>query len=549
MSYPGIVEALWRSHKKTKNLLLIKKTDLDEVSNKSQEQARRSSQGKSPSNEPSYTTPQRVGLILGPLLFFLTTFFFNHDTLNHEGKMVLAVTLWVATWWITEAIPIPVTSLLPIILLPLTGALDGGAVTSSYGDPIVFLFLGGFIIALAMERWGLHKRIALNIIAVVGTSTSNIVLGFMIATGFLSMWVSNTAAVMMMVPIATAITYQVGQSLKHSKEDYSLEEKKFSKALLFAVGYAGTIGGLGTLIGTPPNLLLAGVVAEIYGVQISFAMWFLYAAPVVVILLFATWLYLIKVAHPIKLKHLPGGKELIKSEKDKLGKISYEEVLVSSIFTFAAFMWITRTFLWENENFFVIPGINDTMIAITAGVLFFLIPSKKVAGRLLDWTVAKDIPWGILLLFGGGLAIAAGFQETGLAHWIGEQLSVLEGVNFIFMIIITATLVLFLTEITSNTATATMMLPVLAALALAINVHPYALMVPAAMAANCAFMLPVGTPPNAIIFATGKLKVTEMVKNGFWVNIACIILIAAAVYIYLPVVFNLDLTVFPDEFR
>lgn len=549
MTYQGIVDALWRSHKKTKSILLFSKTDLDEASSKSKEQAKSSNQSGSPSNKPSYTNPQRVGLILGPLLFLLMAFFFDNDTLSHEGKMVLATTLWVATWWITEAIPIPVTSLLPIILLPLTGALDGKAVTSSYGDPIVFLFLGGFMIALAMEKWGLHKRIALNIIAVVGTSTSKIVLGFMIATGFLSMWVSNTAAVMMMVPIATAITYQVSQSLKNSKEDYSLEEEKFSKALLFGVGFAGTIGGLGTLIGTPPNLLLAGIVEELYGVQISFAMWFLYALPVVVILLFSTWLYLTKVSYPIKLKYLPGGQELIKSEKVKLGKISYEEVLVSCIFIFAAFMWITRTFLWENENFFVIPGISDTMIAITAGVLFFLIPSKKVAGRLLDWTVAKDIPWGILLLFGGGLAIAAGFKETGLANWIGEQLSILDGVNFIFVIIITTTLVLFLTEITSNTATATMILPVLASLALAINVHPYALMVPAAMAANCAFMLPVGTPPNAIIFATGKIKIIEMVKTGFWVNIACIILITAAVYFYLPIVFNIDLTVFPNELR
>ncbi|MDG5470731.1 SLC13 family permease [Jeotgalibacillus sp. ET6] len=549
MSYQTLSDSLWRAHRKTKNLLFFSLSGEGNV-NEDPSESKIKNGNKQPSqNEPSYTTPQRTGLILGPLLFLLTVLFFQPETLSHGGVMVLATTLWVATWWITEAIPIPAASLLPIVLLPVTGALEGSAVTASYGDPIVFLFLGGFMIALAMERWDLHKRIALNIISVVGTSTSNIILGFMIATGFLSMWVSNTAAVMMMVPIATAITYQVSQSLKNSDRDYSGEEEKFSKALLFAVGYAGTIGGLGTLIGTPPNLLLAGIVSELYDIQISFAMWLLFAAPVVIILLFCSWLYLTRVAHPIKLKQLPGGKELIQSEKKKLGHTSYEEKMVAAVFVFAAFMWITRSFLWENENFFVIPGINDTMIAITAGILLFLIPAKSGSGKLLDWSVAKDIPWGILLLFGGGLAIAAGFRETGLASWIGEQLTVLEGVSFILMIVITAALVLFLTEITSNTATATMILPVLASLAVAINVHPYALMVPAAMAANCAFMLPVGTPPNAIIFATGKLKIIEMVKNGFWVNIACVIFITTAVYFYLPIIFDIDLTVFPDSFR
>ncbi|WP_041059092.1 SLC13 family permease [Jeotgalibacillus campisalis] len=549
MSYQNFSASLWRAHRKTKNLLFFSFDGRKEMNEDPEKSESKKADDHSSGQGPSYTTPQRTGLILGPLLFLITILFFQPETLSRGGVMVLATTLWVATWWITEAIPIPAASLLPIVLLPVTGALEGSAVTASYGDPIVFLFLGGFMIALAMERWSLHKRIALNIISIVGTSTSNIILGFMIATGFLSMWVSNTAAVMMMVPIATAITYQVSQSLKNTDKDYSLEEEKFSKALLFAVGYAGTIGGLGTLIGTPPNLLLAGIVSELYGIQISFAMWLLFAAPIVIILLFFTWLYLTRVAHPIQLKQLPGGKELIQAEKKKLGRTSYEEKMVAIIFAFAAFMWITRSFLWENENFFVIPGINDTMIAITAGILLFLIPAKSGGKKLLDWTVAKDIPWGILLLFGGGLAIAAGFRETGLANWIGEQLTVLEGVNFILMIVITAALVLFLTEITSNTATATMILPVLASLAVAINVHPYALMVPAAMAANCAFMLPVGTPPNAIIFATGKLKIIEMVKNGFWVNIACVIIITIAVYFYLPIIFDINLTVFPDDFR
>ncbi|MTH54938.1 DASS family sodium-coupled anion symporter [Bacillus mangrovi] len=540
MNATALWDSMWRVHDKTKQLLLFAIPGSTEKA----AAGRKTNQSIEP--EPrSYKRGQLIGLILGPLLFLLSVLFFSPEELSSEGRMVFAITLWVATWWITEAIPIPATSLLPIILLPITSALPMDEVTASYGNPIVFLFLGGFMIALAMEKWNLHKRIALNIISVVGTSTSNIVLGFMIATGFLSMWVSNTAAVMMMIPIGTAITYQVSQALKGSSKDLAAEEEKFSKVLIFAIGYAGTIGGLGTLIGTPPNIILAGIVSELYGVQISFGSWMLFAVPVVILLLFSTWFYLVKVAHPMKIKEIPGGKELIRNEKSALGRMSFEEKAVSIIFIFAAFMWISQTFLWKG----IIPGIDDTMVAITAGVIFFLIPAKKKGERLLDWSVAKDIPWGILLLFGGGLAIAGGFSSTGLAEWLGNQLKVLDGVHFLIMIIVVTTFVLFLTEITSNTATATMILPVLASLAVAINVHPYAIMVPAAMAANCAFMLPVGTPPNAIIFATGKLKITEMVKHGFWVNIFCVILIVGAVYLLLPVLWGVDLQVFPDAFK
>ncbi|ARK31820.1 SLC13 family permease [Halalkalibacter krulwichiae] len=544
----SIWNQLWSSHHQAKKLLMF---SLPVGSSKKAIVEKENDESNHTNQKPpqKLNTSQKVGLLLGPLLFLAVVFFFFPEGLSYEGRMVLATTLWVATWWITEAIPIPATSLLPIILLPITGALDGDTVTASYGNPIIFLFLGGFMIALAMEKWNLHKRIALNIISVIGTSPSKIVFGFMAATGFLSMWVSNTAAVMMMIPIGTAITYQVGQALKNNNDHLAKEaEEKFSKVLIFSIGYAGTIGGLGTLIGTPPNIILAATVQELFGVQISFASWLFFAFPIVVILLISSWLYLTKVAHPIKLKELPGGKLLIDNEKAKLGKMSFEEAAVLAVFTFAAFMWITRTFLWEGQ-IMTIPGLNDTMIAIMAAVLLFLIPALSKGGRILDWNVAKDVPWGILLLFGGGLAIAAGFRQSGLADWIGSQLTVLEGIHFVLIIIFTTTLVLFLTEITSNTATATMILPVLAALALAINVHPFALMVPAALAANCAFMLPVGTPPNAIIFATGKIKIIEMVKNGFWINILSIILITLAVYILLPLLWGIDITVFPTDFR
>ena len=414
-SISSVWNQLWHSHNQSKKLLLF---SLPIRSNKKVESVvqEQNKQEKSP-KQPSYSTPQKVGLFLGPLLFMAVLLFFFPEGLSYEGRMVLATTLWVATWWITEAIPIPASSLLPIILLPITGALNGDTVTAAYGNPIIFLFLGGFLIALAMEKWNLHKRIALNIISVIGTSPSQIVFGFMAATGFLSMWVSNTAAVMMMLPIGTAITYQVAQALKNNKENLAGEEEKFSKVLIFGIGYAGTIGGLGTLIGTPPNIILAATVQELFGVQISFADWLFFAAPVVVVLLISSWWFLTKVAHPIKLKELPGGKELIDNEKKKLGKISFEESAVLIVFLFAAFMWITRTFLWEGQ-IIAIPGLNDTMIAIFAAVLLFLIPSINKGGSILDWNVSKDVPWGILLLFGGGLAIAAGFRESGLADWI-----------------------------------------------------------------------------------------------------------------------------------
>ncbi|VEF47134.1 sodium/sulfate symporter [Bacillus freudenreichii] len=542
-------ETLWKSHRQTKNLLMfaMPKKRAEKEYKKSVVKAEGSDHQGGGKGSASYRTPQKVGLILGPLLFILAQLFFAPEGLSSEGKSVLAVTLWVATWWVTEAIPIPAASLLPIILLPMTGAMSGSDVTASYGDPIVFLFLGGFFIAIAMEKWNLHKRIALTIISLIGTNVQRIVLGFMAATGFLSMWVSNTAAVMMMIPIGTAIVYQAAAAMKGSSETTAEDNRNFEKAVILAIGYSGTIGGLGTLIGTPPNIILAATVNKLFDIQISFAGWMAFATPVVIIMIFATWLYITKIAFPVKLKELPGGKQLIEKEKTALGKISFEETMVLLVFLFAAFMWITRTFLWENV--IGITTLSDTLIAILAAVILFLIPVRKGKGRLLEWENSKEIPWGILLLFGGGLAIAGGFIDTGLAEWMGTQLTVLQGVHFILIILLSTALVLGLTEFTSNTATATMILPVLASLALAINVHPFALMVPAAMAANCAFMMPVGTPPNAIMFATGKLKLIEMIRAGFWVNVFVLILIVAFVFLILPVLWGVDLTVYPEVFK
>lgn len=495
----------------------------------------------------SYSPAQLVGLIVGPLLFFLTLLFFKPEGLSSEGVAILASTMWIATWWITEAIPIPVTSLLPLVLFPLSGGLDVKATASAYGDETIFLFMGGFMIALAMEKWNLHRRIALTIISAIGTNMDRIVLGFMVATGFLSMWISNTATAMMMVPIGLAIIYQISDALRDDPSvDTSKENFGFGKALMLGIAYSASLGGVATLIGTPPNTLLAGAINKLYGIELSFAKWMLFGVPLAWTFIFIAWFYLVKFAYPSKLKTLPGGRAVIDNEKKKLGSASAEEILVLIIFILAAFAWISRTFLLSK----FIDGISDGIIAMVFAILLFIIPSvSKKGDHLLDWNTAVKLPWGILLLFGGGLAIAAGFVSSELSVWIGSQLSGLQGVHILVVILIVATLVIFLTEITSNTATASMMYPIMAALAVALGFHPYALMIAAGVAASCAFMLPVATPPNAVVFGSGYLRIPDMAKAGFVLNIIGVLLVTAAIYFLLPAVWGIDLHSIPETFQ
>ncbi|AQQ54428.1 SLC13 family permease [Planococcus lenghuensis] len=495
----------------------------------------------------SYNTGQLIGLFAGPLLFILTLLFFEPPGLTPEAQAILAGTLWIAIWWITEAIPIPATSLLPIILFPLTGGLDIESTTAAYGDDTIFLFMAGFMIALAMEKWNLHRRIALTIIGLIGTNTDRIILGFMIATGFLSMWISNTATAMMMVPIGLAIIYQVSDALKDDPSiDTSKENFAFGKALMLGIAYSASLGGIATLIGTPPNALLAGALDTIYGIELGFGQWMLFGVPFAWGFIFLAWFYLVKLAHPLKLKQLPGGNAVIREEKRRLGAASFEEKVVFTIFVLTAFAWISRSFLLS----LFLPEIGDAIIGLIAVIILFAIPSKNRRGdNLLDWATAVKLPWGILLLFGGGLAIAAGFVSSGLSEWIGSQLSALEGVHILLVIFVVATLVIFLTEITSNTATASMMFPIMAALASALVVHPFALMVTAAVAASCAFMLPVATPPNAVVFGSGYLRIPDMAKSGFLLNVIGIVISSLLVYFYLPVVFGIDLTVLPETLQ
>jgi len=483
-----------------------------------------------------------AGMILGPTLFLLTLLFFHPPGLSAAGQAVLASTLWVAVWWILEVIPIAVTALLPIVLFPLTGALSLEQTTASFGHRYIFLYIGGFMLAIAIERWGLHRRIALNIINLIGTNIKNIILGFMAATAFLSMWISNTATSVMMLPIGMAIITQ----LKDNPLTVADENKLFGKALMLAIAYSASIGGIATLIGTPPNLVLAGIVQDIYGIEITFLDWIVIGLPVSLVLLIICWKYLTEVAFTFQQQSFPGGNAEIEKQLAALGKISYEEKVVLVVFVVTALAWISRSFLLNK----FIPELDDTIIAIIAGLLLFLLPAGKDKERkLINWKEAVKLPWGVLLLFGGGLALAEAFKSSGLATWLGGQMTLLQGVSLIVLLVILVAAVNFLTEITSNLATTAMMLPILAPLAVIINVHPFTLMVGATLAASCAFMLPVATPPNAVVFGSGYLKIPDMVRAGIWMNVISIIVICIIVYFLLPFLWAFDPTTFPDQLK
>ena len=479
-----------------------------------------------------HTSKHRVGLFLGPLLFILIILFYHPNGLSIAANAVLASAIWIAVWWITEAVPIAVTALLPIVLFPLSGGMGLNETTASYGHKYVFLYIGGFILALAIEKWKLHKRIALTIIKIVGTNVTNIILGFMIATAFLSMWISNTATAVMILPVGMAIVTH----LKDNPKTIENENLIFGKALMLSIAYSASIGGMATLIGTPPNLVLAGVVKQTYNIEISFSKWFLFGFPISVVLLVICWIYLTRFAFKFKQKEFPGGSQEIKKQLKDLGKISYEEKTVFLVFLLTAFAWITRSFFIKR----LIPGIDDTIIAVFFAVFLFILPSKKKGVKIMTWEDTIKLPWGIVLLFGGGMALALGFESSGLAVWIGGQMTSLGALPLILLLLILIASVNFLTEITSNLATTAMLLPVLVSLASALGVHPYLLLVGATLAASCAFMLPVATPPNAVVFGSGYLKIEDMVKKGFWMNIISIILLTLIVYFILPIFWDLE---------
>ena len=475
-------------------------------------------------------TKKNIGLFLGPIVFVLINFFYRPENLSSEGIAILASTLWIAIWWMTEAIPIYVTSLLPIILFPLSGGLELKLTTASYGHKFVFLFIGGFILAIAIEKWKLHKRIALNIIKIVGTKKSNIILGFMIATAFLSMWISNTATAVMILPVGLAIISQ----LKDNPKTIENENIVFGKTLMLAIAYSASIGGMATLIGTPPNLVLAGVVKTSFNVEINFLQWMSFGLPISIFLLFICWKYLTTIAYNFSDQNFESGLNEIDKQLKELGKVSYEEKSVLIVFILTALAWVTQSFLIKQ----FIPAIDDTIIAIFAAIILFILPNKKGSKKLLSWDDAVKLPWGILLLFGGGMALAKGFDSSGLAIWIGSQMNFFNAIPLLFLLLILIAIVNFLTEITSNLATTAMLLPVLVALSETIEVNAFFLLVGATVAASCAFMLPVATPPNAVVFGSKILKIDDMIKKGFWMNLISILILTAAVYWILPIIWG-----------
>ena len=492
----------------------------------------------------SYNKTQWLGLFLGPLVFAWLYFGMSFEGLSSEGQGVFALTAWLSIWWILEVLPLGITSLLPIVVMPMMGTLTIAKVTSSYTDPNIFLFLGGFAIAIAIEKWNLHERISLGIISFSGSTVNGLIYGFMFATAFLSMWISNVATVMMLLPIGMAIVYKIISLLKQEASHDPDDEVKFTKAIIFAIGFGGIIGGSATLIGTPPNLILAGLVKEIYGYEIGFAQWFIFAFPLCLILAVFTTFWLTKIAYPMKAKKITEGKAFIQSEKTRLGKMSYEEKAVAIIFAVTAFMWLTRTFIWKD----IIPGISDTMIAITAAMALYAIPATD-GKRLLNADSLNEMPWDVLLLVGGGLALAAGFSNTDLSQWIGQQLLLLKNMPYLIALLLTTALTISITQVSPNTAVTTIFVPIAATLALALDVHPLPLMTAAALGAGFAFMLPIGTPSQAVIFATGKVSIRDMLMQGTLVTILATLLIVASVYFIFPLAFGLDLFSFPEAWK
>nr|WP_245749884.1 DASS family sodium-coupled anion symporter [Marinobacter zhejiangensis] len=474
-----------------------------------------------------------MAIVLGPVLMLVLLAIPGPQALSPEAWRLVALASWMVVWWMTEAVPVPVTALLPITLMPMLGIADQKAVGASYGNPLVFLFLGGFLIAAAMQRWGLHRRIALSIVKVVGTSPSGIIAGFMLATAFLSMWISNTATTVMMYAVAISIV-----EFMASRTDDRALARRFGIALLLGVAYSASIGGVGTLIGTPPNTLLASFLNDSYGIRIDFGTWMLVGIPLVVIMLPLTWLLLCRVVFPVRGLDLSGAGGLIKQELDALGPMSKGEKIVMVVFLTTAALWMTRKFLVDITGL----PISDTSIALASATVLFMLPASIEKGHFtVEWSAAKMVPWGVLLLFGGGLALAAAFKSTGLAEAIGEGVGGLSGIAIGWIVLATIAAIIFLTEITSNTATTATFLPIMGAVAVGLGQSPMVLAVPVALSASMAFMMPVATPPNAIVFSYEEMQIADMMKAGFWLNLLTIALVYLAMWTLVPLVFELSL--------
>ncbi len=489
------------------------------------------------------------GFWFGSAVFLLILFFVELDPQKPVLTNMLAVALLMAIWWVFEVVPLAITALLPVFLYPVLGIMDGKAVSETYINHIIFLFLGGFMVALAMQRWNLHKRIALRILMITGTKPANILLGFMFASAFLSMWISNTATTMMMLPILLSVGDKLQESIGAKKSD------RFTIGLLLGIAYSASIGGVATLVGTPPNPMFTKIFQIMFpkGPEINFIDWFIFALPISFVLFISTWL-LLYLMYARQLKGVDISKDTFREQHKALGKPGFEEKVILIDFALLALAWLTRSPLQIGN--LTIPGwsqlfnhpeyFNDGTVAIFFALPLYLFPTKdKNSQFIMNWEYSKNIPWNIVLLFGGGFALAHGFKDSGLSIWLGDQLAGLSGTHPVILILTIALFMTFLTELTSNTATTQIILPIIAALAVSIHINPLLLMLPATVSASMAFMLPVATPPNAIVFGSNKISVMQMAKTGLLLNLLGAVIITLMTYFWGVSVFHINFNAIP----
>jgi sodium-dependent dicarboxylate transporter 2/3/5 len=470
---------------------------------------------------------KRTAGIAGGLILFATLFVWKPASLSNDAMKVLAVAALMITWWVTEAMPMPAVALLPLILFPLLGIASIKQTASSYGDSIIFLFLGGFMLGLAIEKWNLHKRIALSIVKLTGSSGDRIILGFILATGFISMWLSNTATTMMMFPIASSVIVVIGSAVNGQAKSAN-----FSLALMLSIAYASNFGGIATIIGTPPNVAFAAFIKQRYDYTIQFLDWMMICLPIALLLLFSLYVVLTKILYRNHIRSDDKTQTLVADQLHALGPMTVQEKRVMVIFVCTAMLWITKDLI--NLTGFI--ELDDTMIALIGSTALFLCPSGHEGGRLLDWSDTSRMAWGILLLFGGGIALAAALQEAGLIEKLGQAVSGIAGTNVLLMVFAVTVVSLFVSEVMSNIAQVIVFSPVVAGIAEATGFHPLMLGIAMTLAASCASMMPMGTPPNAIVFGSGQIKFTQMVRAGFVMNLVAIVLITLFCYVVVPLV-------------
>jgi sodium-dependent dicarboxylate transporter 2/3/5 len=472
---------------------------------------------------------KKRGFWIGIAIFLLILLLPAPSGLNETAWTVAAIAMLMVCWWATEAIPIPVTSLIPLALFPLLDVTDIQSAANPYANKNIYLFLGGFLIALSIERSGLHKRIALIMISRVGSNGPKLIGGFMLVAALISMWVMNTSTTLMLLPIGIAICNVVAQTIPGFSEQ---DKANFDRALLLSIAYAATIGGMSTLVGTAPNIVFSAFMQETYGLEITMTDWMKLGVPVSACMLVVAWFFLTKVVYPVNFKSSSETQITLNNMLSDMGPMSKDEFRVLLIFLLAAFLWMFRSLI---DNYLI--GLSDAGIAIIIAIMLFIIPSANKKGELLSWDQSSKLPWGLLLLFGGGLSLGVQINTSGLGLWIGQSLISLQAVPLITLVMAVAALIIFLTEVTSNVATTSTFLPVFGAVAVAIGIAPEVLTIPVVLAASCAFMLPVATPPNAIVYGSNRFKIIDMMRAGFAINLGGIVVVTIFAYFLAPSVF------------